>query len=54
MATKYTKGLKIDQMAIKYVYQFLPLQEPPKFTQSGILGLKIYAIWQPRSQAGCS
>jgi hypothetical protein len=29
---------------IKYVYQHLPLQDPPKFTQIGILGLKIYHL----------
>jgi hypothetical protein len=28
-------------MAVKYMYQHLPLQDPPKFTQIGILGLKI-------------
>jgi hypothetical protein len=29
-------------MAVKYkLYQHFPLQEPPKFTQIGILGLKI-------------
>jgi hypothetical protein len=28
-------------MAIKYVYQHCPLQDPPKFTQTGILGLKM-------------
>jgi hypothetical protein len=28
-------------MAIKYVYQHLPLQDPPKFTQNGLFGLKI-------------
>jgi hypothetical protein len=27
-------------MAIKYVYQHLPLKDPPKFTQIGIFGLK--------------
>jgi hypothetical protein len=24
------------------IYQHLPLQDPPKFTQMGIFGLKIY------------
>jgi hypothetical protein len=32
---------KIIQMAINYIYPHLPLQEPPKFTQIGISGLKI-------------
>jgi hypothetical protein len=26
---------KTDKMTIKYVYQHLPLQDPPKFTQTG-------------------
>jgi hypothetical protein len=26
------------------IYQHLPLQDPPKFTQIGILGLKIYHL----------
>jgi hypothetical protein len=45
---KYTKwpqnipnGRTIDQIAVKYVDQYLQLQEPPKFTQIGIFGLKI-------------
>jgi hypothetical protein len=29
------------------IYQHLPFQDPPKFTQIGIFGSKIYAIWQP-------
>jgi hypothetical protein len=29
------------------MYQHLPMEDHPKFTQIGILGLKIYAIWQP-------
>jgi hypothetical protein len=29
-------------MAIKYIYQNLPSQDPPKFIQIGIFGLKIY------------
>jgi hypothetical protein len=33
-------GRKIDQMDIKYVYQHLPLLDPPKFTQIGIFGLQ--------------
>jgi hypothetical protein len=55
MATKYTEWPqnipngpklyqmavhKIHQMAIK-IYQHLPLQDPPKFTQIVIFGLKI-------------
>jgi hypothetical protein len=31
---------KSDQVAIKYVYQHLPIQDPPKFTQIWIFGLK--------------
>jgi hypothetical protein len=42
-------GHKIYQIAVKYlgrpnshiIYQHLPLQDLPKFTQIGILGLKI-------------
>jgi hypothetical protein len=26
------------------IYQHLPLQDPPKFTQNGIFGLKIYHL----------
>jgi hypothetical protein len=40
MATKYTKWPKNRPKGHK-IYQNLPLQEPPKFTQIGILGLKI-------------
>jgi hypothetical protein len=29
-------------MAMKYIYQHLPLQALPKFTQIGVLGLVIY------------
>jgi hypothetical protein len=29
------------------IYQPFPFQGPPKFTQFGIFGLKIYSIWQP-------
>jgi hypothetical protein len=35
---------KIYQMAIKYANIFHYIQDPPKFTQSGILGLKIYHL----------
>jgi hypothetical protein len=37
-------GCKIDQMAIKYKYQHLPLQDSPNFTQIGIFGLKIHHL----------
>jgi hypothetical protein len=37
MAVKY-----VDQTAIKYLYQHLPLQAPPKFTQIWIFWLKIH------------
>jgi hypothetical protein len=47
ITTKYTKwpyyicnGCKIDQMVIKYLYQDFPYQDPPKFTQIWIFGLK--------------
>jgi DNA topoisomerase IB len=30
----------MDQVSIKYTYQHLPLQDPPKFTQIWIFGLK--------------
>jgi hypothetical protein len=30
----------MDQVSIKYMYQHLPLQDPPKFTQIWIFGLK--------------
>jgi hypothetical protein len=35
-ATKYTKWPNCHE-----IYQLLPLQDPPKFTQIGIFGLKI-------------
>jgi hypothetical protein len=47
---------KIYQVTIKYtewtqnipnghkIYQHLPFQDPPKFTQFGIFGLKIYHL----------
>jgi hypothetical protein len=45
---KYTKcplnipnSRKIDQRDTYLIYQHLPLQEPPKFAQIGILGFKI-------------
>jgi hypothetical protein len=43
MSTKYihiSNGRKIDQMVIKYAQQ-PTLQDPPKFTQILIFGLKI-------------
>jgi hypothetical protein len=47
MTIKYTEwpqnipnSRKIDKMAINVLYQHLPLQDPPKFTQIGIFGLK--------------
>jgi hypothetical protein len=38
------KDRKIEPMSIKYVCQHQPLQDPPKFTQSGIFGMKIYHL----------
>jgi hypothetical protein len=35
-----TKDRKMDQSVHK-IYQHLPLQDPPKFTQIGIFGMKI-------------
>jgi hypothetical protein len=32
---------------IKYTYQRLPLQDPPKFAPIGIFGLKIYYLANP-------
>jgi hypothetical protein len=29
------------------MYQRFPIQGPPKFSQIGIFGSKIYTIWQP-------
>jgi hypothetical protein len=46
MATKYMKWPEIGPNGLK-LYQHLPLQDPPKFTQTGLFGLKICAIWQP-------
>jgi hypothetical protein len=31
----------MDQVSIKYIYQHVPLQDPPKFNQIWILVLKI-------------
>jgi hypothetical protein len=48
---RYTKspddvanGRKIYQLGIQYRYQHFPLQDPPKFTQIWIFGLKIYHL----------
>jgi hypothetical protein len=53
---QHTKTGKMYQIAIKYtkwrenwpngytIYHHLPLQDPPKFTQVGIFGLKIYHL----------
>jgi hypothetical protein len=40
------------QVAIKYtkwpkIYQHLPLQDPPKFSQNGIFGMKIFHLATP-------
>jgi hypothetical protein len=57
---------KIYQMAIKYfqwpqnrpnyykIFQDFPLQDPPKLTQIGILGLKNKPSGNPDWQRGCS
>jgi hypothetical protein len=43
--TKLSNGRKyLDQISIKYVYEHLQLQNPPKFIQIGIFGLKIYHL----------
>jgi hypothetical protein len=34
-------GNKIYQIAVKYIDQHLSFQDPPKFPQNGIFGLKI-------------
>jgi hypothetical protein len=39
-------------MTIYKLYQLLPLQDPPKFTQSGIFGLKIYTSGNPAFLGG--
>jgi hypothetical protein len=49
MGKKYTKLPQHYQMAIKIsndhkIYQHFPYQGPPKFTQIGIFGLKIYLL----------
>jgi hypothetical protein len=54
----YQNGHKYTKMGIKYTYwpqnrpnvqklQHLPLQDPPKFTQIVIFGLKIYHLATP-------
>jgi hypothetical protein len=44
MAINITNGRKMKQIAIKYVYQHLPLQDAPNFTQIVNFGLKIYHL----------
>jgi hypothetical protein len=43
MTTKLPNGLKICQIATKYTGTF-PFQGPPKYTQIGIFGMKIYHL----------
>jgi predicted secreted protein len=43
MATKYTKW-QLNRPKGHKIYQHLPLQDPPKFTQIGIFGLKIWHL----------
>jgi hypothetical protein len=50
MTNRYTKwpsnipiGRKIYRMAVKYI-NIIRLQDPPKFIQIGIFGLKIYHL----------
>jgi hypothetical protein len=38
------KCRKIDRIAIIHMYQHLPLKDPQKLTQIGILGFKIYHL----------
>jgi hypothetical protein len=57
MATKHTKwpqnipnGHKIDQMALKYIYQNILFKDYTKFTQTGIIpsgntGQNIYMLY---------
>jgi hypothetical protein len=45
----YQMAINIYQMAGKYskwpkIYQHFPFQGPPKYTQIGILGMKIYHL----------
>jgi hypothetical protein len=54
-------GNKIFQMAVNdhiaITYQHRPLQDPPKFTQIGIFGLKIYhlatLVWRTKVFSSC-
>jgi hypothetical protein len=43
MGATYKNGGKYNKLPpnIHKIYQHLPLQDPPKFTQIGIFGLKI-------------
>jgi hypothetical protein len=43
MTKNIPNGDGIDQMAIK-IYQLFPIQDPPKFTQIGNFGMKIYHL----------
>jgi hypothetical protein len=43
MATKFTEWLQNISNGRK-IYQHLQLQDPPKFTQIGIFGLKVYHL----------
>jgi hypothetical protein len=46
MATKYTKWPQNIPNGLK-IYQHLPMQDPPKFTEIEIFGLKIYHLANP-------
>jgi hypothetical protein len=41
MVKNIPNGRKIYEIEIEYTYKHLPLQDPPKFTQIWIFGLKI-------------
>jgi hypothetical protein len=52
MAVKYTKGLKICQMAVKdtkwpKIHQYFAFKGSPLSTKSGIFGMKIYHLATP-------
>jgi hypothetical protein len=51
MTKKHTKGPYNVANGNK-MYQHLPLQHPPKFTQIGKFGSKKYTIWQPCTLLG--
>jgi hypothetical protein len=44
MATNIPKDRKVGRPNCFKIYQHLQLQDPPKFTQIGIFGLKIYHL----------